>query len=525
MGFMDNLNQFAKKAQDKIQEVTNVVAEQATALTGSGVRPEDWFFTLDGKTRQGPCTTAQLKRLAGAGKLQRSHMVKQESSGKWVQAGSVAILWEDEEPVLLLAADDSPELAVQPAAAAPPPPLAAAPPPLLDPNEMWHYAVNGQQAAPLPFVQLKALIGAGRLAPTDMVWKAGMPAWAAAGTIESLFPKAAVPPPLPPALNPPPLQPPAKQAASDRVTGEITLVGRDGWGRDDLYLFIDEEPLAVANWMEGFHKVPFETTVGDRAIRLRVKESDFSTQIYRIDFRRSGHYSLQFAAGWFLQEFPKSLEHSLAGPALSTVPVPPARKKMITGLWHDVGGSGQTFMFTPDGAMVRDDGFATKFRWLNKETIELYAEGIENTVRYQVLSLSKFELILKTENQSAHFERGQTITEAEMTKRENEARQQRAESAKAFRDRAVGAASVLAAGGFAVLCGGIAIAAAAGGAAGGASGGGGTASTSSSGGESTGYQQKQHPCTACHGKGWHNIGGATGEKRCSICGGQGVVWY
>ena len=53
-------------------------------------------------------------------------------------------------------------------------------------------------------------------------------------------------------------------------------------------------------------------------------------------------------------------------------------------------------MFTEDGAMLRDDGFATKFRWLGNDQIELYAEDTDKTAQFTILSLGEFELILKT---------------------------------------------------------------------------------------------------------------------------------
>jgi len=75
---------------------------------------------------------------------------------------------------------------------------AAAPPPV--PTETSYYvAVNGAQTGPFPLSQLSQQAASGQLTKDSMVWKAGMPAWSAAGQVselESVF--GAVPPPLPP---------------------------------------------------------------------------------------------------------------------------------------------------------------------------------------------------------------------------------------------------------------------------------------------------------------------------------------
>lgn len=70
MGFMDKLNDLAKKAQDKIQEVTAKVTAPVVAAAHEPV--QDWYYTIDGKTKHGPFSFDQLKQLAEAGQLQPS---------------------------------------------------------------------------------------------------------------------------------------------------------------------------------------------------------------------------------------------------------------------------------------------------------------------------------------------------------------------------------------------------------------------------------------------------------------------
>jgi len=91
-----------------------------------------------------------------------------------------------------------------PAAGAPgitPPPLPGAAPPI-----MFSIAVNGQSAGPFSMDQLIKMAQAGQFTKESMVWRQGMPAWAAAGTVPELagiF--APAPPPAP--SGPPPVPP------------------------------------------------------------------------------------------------------------------------------------------------------------------------------------------------------------------------------------------------------------------------------------------------------------------------------
>lgn len=60
-------------------------------------------------------------------------------------------------------------------------------------------AVNGQQSGPFEMAQMQQMVQGGQLKKEMMVWKEGMAAWAAAGTVPELLPLfGAVPPPLPP---------------------------------------------------------------------------------------------------------------------------------------------------------------------------------------------------------------------------------------------------------------------------------------------------------------------------------------
>ena len=78
-----------------------------------------------------------------------------------------------------------------------PPQQAAPTPPPMPQQTTYHVAVGGVQQGPFPVSQLQQMIQQGQLTRDTLVWTAGMPAWAAANSVQEpsqLF--GAVPPPL-----------------------------------------------------------------------------------------------------------------------------------------------------------------------------------------------------------------------------------------------------------------------------------------------------------------------------------------
>ncbi|GHV88721.1 hypothetical protein AGMMS50267_10810 [Spirochaetia bacterium] len=81
-----------------------------------------------------------------------------------------------------------------------PPPMPGVPPPL---NLQFSVAVNGQTFGPYDLNVLSQMAGAGQFNAQSMVWRQGMAAWQAAGTVPELAPLFAgtgTPPPPPPGL-------------------------------------------------------------------------------------------------------------------------------------------------------------------------------------------------------------------------------------------------------------------------------------------------------------------------------------
>ena len=63
----------------------------------------------------------------------------------------------------------------------------------------WYYAKDGKQEGPVSAAQLRQLASAGKLDPTDMVFKIGTKDWVEASTVSGLFAAGAAPPATAPA--------------------------------------------------------------------------------------------------------------------------------------------------------------------------------------------------------------------------------------------------------------------------------------------------------------------------------------
>ena len=133
-----------------------------------------WYIARAGK-KVGPHSTTQMNQMAGGGELLSTDMVLLEGAKKWMPASEIKGLF----PATSTAPTQLPLI-----------PVASEAP-------EWHYIQNGQQAGPLPWSQLRQIADSGQLRLTDMVWKNGMPAWAAAGSVQTLFPSPVAPASLP----------------------------------------------------------------------------------------------------------------------------------------------------------------------------------------------------------------------------------------------------------------------------------------------------------------------------------------
>jgi hypothetical protein len=85
-------------------------------------------------------------------------------------------------------------------------------------GQEWYYQQNGQKHGPISGASLKQLAAAGKLQPTDLIWKEGMAKWVSARSVKGLFPAA----PAPVATVAPP--PPPVKAASLVADGTSDVV-------------------------------------------------------------------------------------------------------------------------------------------------------------------------------------------------------------------------------------------------------------------------------------------------------------
>ena len=388
----------------------------------------EWYYAKD-KQKVGPVTEEQLKELVRSGQLARTDMVWKQGMAKWMEAGQVEGLFES-----------SPSKTV-------PPPIPPAPPPL--PVAEWHFLKGGKQHGPVTVEQLRASI-----TPTDLVWRAGMPQWVAASTVPGLLATASPSqpvPPAPPAIPAVPKTKPADRASksseeilevlpaaprvtTNRVTGELNLVGRNGWGTAALHIILDGEEIGTKSWIDGIHHLQFESTVGHHTVTLRNGDSEDDAKEYPVEFRKPGHYTLKFTTGWFLQQFPTGIESSYSPQALAPLPVSSVRNKALCGSWQPIAESHQGVEFTEDGAVVFSDGAAGRFTASGKAPNEVIEMEMVNgqTRHFKIVSLTATQLVIAEGNEARTFRRAGNTVE----KRDQDTRAIRTENRAAILDSA-----------------------------------------------------------------------------------------
>jgi hypothetical protein len=105
-----------------------------------------------------------------------------------------------------------------------------------DMADQWYFARGKEKFGPFTAAKLKELAAQGRLLPTDMLHKEGMPKWVPASSVKGLFAANSVvkSPPALPTASPPATSPPARQeakpstsapAAPAVVSGAAALLG------------------------------------------------------------------------------------------------------------------------------------------------------------------------------------------------------------------------------------------------------------------------------------------------------------
>ena len=111
----------------------------------------------------------------------------------------------------------------------------------------WLVRAGEQQLGPLSEADLQSWAKAGRLRPSDLVWRAGMPAWLPAGQVPELAPHVAAA-----------VVVPASAIGDDPMMRALLPVGRSGWAIAAGYLALFSVLLVPA---------PFALLTGILAIR------------------------------------------------------------------------------------------------------------------------------------------------------------------------------------------------------------------------------------------------------------------
>jgi len=78
----------------------------------------------------------------------------------------------------------------------------------------WYLQKGDQRIGPVPLETLQGMAASGQIAPSDLVWTDGMPAWQPAGS--QIWFQAVPPPPPPPPFSSPSIQPSAPLFASQQ---------------------------------------------------------------------------------------------------------------------------------------------------------------------------------------------------------------------------------------------------------------------------------------------------------------------
>jgi hypothetical protein len=196
----------------------------------------------------------------------------------------------------------------------------------------WFFRRGDQTFGPFGSSDLKQLAAQGQLLPSDFVQKEGHRSWRPASELQGLFATA--------------------QPAKEPIW-EAEVVAQP--------VQRPEQKMLFAEWHADFFKFAFDLG------------PPFSYIIVGLI--------------WFFYGFLWiPIVYLLAAPQGSR------RPRWLVGKWQSQRGDGLTFQFTPDGAMVRSDGEAVKYRWLSDEMVELYLDDDDRRARIQILSLSPHEV-------------------------------------------------------------------------------------------------------------------------------------
>jgi hypothetical protein len=329
----------------------------------------------------------------------------------------------------------------------------------------WYYAKGGEKTGPVTHAELLALARSGGLARSDVVWSEGMPQWAEAGSVDGLFTATVGPPPLHErgGTSPRPWSDDERSAPNPR---RWLGLGGAGCACGFALLFVlisittrSREPFLVALWFLGvaglvggvwgwnFLGLPLhgrwvpaddkrgwveflsggtfrreDGTVGTYVLLKNHKFIDFIVSGRTVDSWKvlawgTGTLEVQDTGGE-VRGFTKGKTLAERESAKQLAFFGTSRADLLVGKWEPAGGDGPAVQFNPDGAMIQFDGVAGRYTLVGEPPQEVVVIdlGDGNGTKWEVLSLSRHELILKTAAGPRHYRRGASVADEEFAR-------------------------------------------------------------------------------------------------------------
>ncbi|MCO5067444.1 MAG: DUF5362 family protein [Kiritimatiellae bacterium] len=146
-------------------------------------------------------------------------------------------------------------------------------------DSLWYYTVGGtEQRGPVEESEFFSLIRSGQIAPTELVWTQGMPAWMPLRehpALQPLIPNAATPPPSAPSPNSRPQSLPlptfdgwlAFIGIASIIGGALLVLTCVGIPIGVLMIFAGSAALSAKSALSDPHPTPEQLAVGHAKLR------------------------------------------------------------------------------------------------------------------------------------------------------------------------------------------------------------------------------------------------------------------
>lgn len=203
----------------------------------------------------------------------------------------------------------------------------------------WYYAVGDQSFGPLTATEIQALALAGRLKPTDLVWKTGMPKRVEAKSLKGLFPKGVA------ATNPPPVPPvdDRMQQGRDKSSGRLGRIFKML-----LFAFVVVAVTSSSLLLSG--RFPWTTEVTNQTAQKETSQTKSGSDSGKADGKKDHEERLSDLTKSLLPQ----LEHLLVSQYRFEKHVPSLQEIGERHLMHRRSGSTSLFEFIPVILQIKD---------------------------------------------------------------------------------------------------------------------------------------------------------------------------